>query len=97
MILWNDFVLDSEWGALLVFPEERLEVNRITVRSGGTDARNGASGKKEMQGILIQETRQEQRPARMVGLSSHDSAQVDRKSAGVTQISNRESGVGGRD
>ena len=55
-----------------------------------SDTRNGASGKHKNIGELcspvaakaeIQETRQEPRPARMVGRSSHDSAQVDRKSA----------------
>ena len=95
MILWNDFILDSELGPILALPEERRSGNRITVRSGDTDARKGASGKKIVHSTYIQETRQEQRPARMVGPSSHDSAQEDRMSAGVTPILNREIRAGG--
>ena len=95
MIYWNDFIFDEILGPILAMPEERPQGNRITVRSGDTDARNGASGNKQVLSISIQETRQEQRPARMVGLSSHDSAQVDRKSAGVTPIFNRRHEAGG--
>ncbi len=74
MILWNDFILDDVLGPTLRVPESCREEKRF----GDLSVRMNAEGN-------IQETRQEQRPARMVGLSSHDSAQADRMSAGQNQ------------
>ncbi|MGK5082218.1 hypothetical protein WDW37_02850 [Bdellovibrionota bacterium FG-1] len=85
MIFWMDFALDDVAGPLLVFPEDRERVGRNETRLGSPDARNGASGNNGVQSTSIQETRHEQRPARMVGSSSHDSAQVDRMSAGCNR------------
>lgn len=73
-----------------------VKVGRTEERSSRPDARIGASGnaKPVLQSTDIQETRQEQRPARMAGPSSHDSTpsadaeacsatrKVDRMSAG---------------
>ena len=59
MIFWKDFVLDEVFGPLLVVSESN-ELGDLGIRK---DA------------FVIQETRQAQRPARMVGLSSLDSAQ----------------------
>ena len=86
MITWGDFILDDVVGPILALPEEIMGASSSSCREerlGSPDARNGASGKQK--GVLstqIQETRQEKQPARMVGSSSHDSAQVDRMSAG---------------
>jgi hypothetical protein len=84
VIFWKDFLLDDVVGPVLALPEERLSTksSREEVRLGSPNTRNGASGKQETLDVSIQETRQEQRPARMVGHSSHDSAQVDRMSVG---------------
>ena len=97
MILWGDFILDDIMGPLLAMPGEASSTScRNEKRLGSPDTRNGASGKQnETLGVSIQETRQEQRPARMVGHSSHDSAQVDRMSAGSNRASNVERLVGG--
>lgn len=81
MIFWKDFILDDIVGPILAMPEERSKIGGREERLGSPDARNGASGTNTAK-AEIQETRQEQRPARMVGHSSHDSAQVDRTSAG---------------
>ena len=82
MIFWKDFILDDIVGPILAMPEERPTTSgRDETRFGSPDTRNGASGNNTVLSTDIQETRQEQRPARMVGHSSHDSAQVDRKSA----------------
>jgi hypothetical protein len=94
VIFWKDFVMDDILGPILAMPEERpvqdcedgldsfSQDSRYETRFGQpSDTRNGASGKQAAK-AEIQETRQEPRPARMVGRSSHDSAQVDRTSAG---------------
>ena len=86
MITWKDFVMDDILGPILAMPEELAaelvspQDSRAEQRLGSSDTSDGASGNNAAKAV-IQETRQEQRPARMVGLSSHDSAQVDRKSA----------------
>lgn len=71
-IFWKDFVLDDVFGPLLAFPETSASC-RTEAQAGCTDTQEGIRAK-------IQETRTEQRPARMVGLSDLDSsAQVDRE------------------
>lgn len=64
MILWNDFILDDAIGPVLLLGSiEQLTGNREkeeAVLRVMEDARE----------YLIQETRQRQQPARMVGLSS---------------------------
>jgi hypothetical protein len=94
VITWKDFVLDDIVGPVLMLPEEALKADRPATdgrvegtRLGSPEARNGASGNNSAK-AEIQETRPEQRPARMVGSSSHDSAQVDRKSAGSDRANN---------
>ena len=65
-IFWNDFVLDTELGALLsveMEPGVEIKVCRGS-RTGRPSVMDDA--------IDIQETRQEHGPARMVGLSSLD-------------------------
>ena len=59
MILWKDFVIDDQLGPYLFCCEAGADSASIM-----EDARDGQ----------IQETRQEQQPARMVGLSSLDSS-----------------------
>ena len=98
MIIWQDFILDDVLGPLLVFPEDVGPASSISCREerlGGPDARNGASGNNGVQGTSIQETRQEQRLARMAGPSSHDSAQVDRMSAGSNRACLEQRQTGG--
>lgn len=68
MIIWKDFVLDDFFGPTLFFEGETTKV----CRTSGKETRMGASGVMEDAGPKIQETRQEQRPARMVGLLSLD-------------------------
>jgi hypothetical protein len=79
VIYWKDFVLDDVLGPIFVMPESstpRPEIYDQSYRTeatepGRTDTEDGARAQ-------IQETRTEQRPARMVGLSDLDSsAQVD--------------------
>ncbi len=60
MILWKDFVLDDFIGPYLVCSDEE-----VTPRTHQEDGNTAA--------ILIQETRQEKAPARMVGSPSLDS------------------------
>ncbi len=76
MILWKDFVLDDQVGPLLRFTEDALECRRT--RLGSPSVMDDAM-------VSIQETGQEQRPARMVGLPALDS-----------QKSSMEAGVGDR-
>jgi hypothetical protein len=59
MIFWKDFVLDEAIGAHLVCNDDGL--HSLTVMEDGSRENT------------IQETRQEQRPARMAGLSSLES------------------------
>ena len=95
MIFWKDFLLDDIVGPILAMPDDPHASCREAKRLGGPDTRNGASGANGVLDTSIQETRQEQRPARMVGHSSHDSAQVDRKSAGSTRAQLNTRPVGG--
>ena len=85
MILWKDFVLDGAVGPLLTFPEELLELCDTECREkrlGSPSVMEDAIGTNEMpEGISIQETRQEQRPARMVGLSSLDFVQTGKEAS----------------
>ena len=67
MIHWKDFILDERFGPILSVPSEQVCATRPGVPSVMEDARS------------IQETRPEQRPARMVGLSSLDSTQSDKE------------------
>ena len=69
MIIWKDFVLDDVVGPVLAFTPEQDESCR-EMRFGSTSIRNDVKR-------AIQETGQEQRPARMVGQSSLLSAQTD--------------------
>lgn len=68
MILWKDFVLDDVFGPLLNDEATRTREIQVSCRKrlGSRDTQEEASGN-------IQETRQEQRPARMAGLSGLDS------------------------
>lgn len=72
MITWKDFVLDDVVGPVLSFlnETEEQELSCREMRFGSTSIRNDAK-------VAIQETGQEQRPARMVGQSSLISAQTD--------------------
>lgn len=86
MIHWNDFVFDDVVGFVLAMPDE-AEVR--AERLGGLSIRSDAGGVENavMEIMAIQETRREQRPARMAGPSGLDSNAVssDRKSAGFTE------------
>ena len=85
MILWKDFVLDDDFGPVLspelFLGDEPVPTSCRRKRLGSPsimdDARGTQNGTtpRNLDGVPIQETRQEQRPARMVGLSSLDSAQ----------------------
>ena len=75
MITWNDFVLDQETGPLLwveMDPGQEISVCR-RCQSGRPSVMEDAG---DAVCVSIQETRQEQRPARMVGLSSLDFART---------------------
>jgi hypothetical protein len=69
VIIWKDFILDDDvLGAIMIDPtddDKSFESCRRT-RLGSTIIMEDENG-------IIQETRQEQRPARMVGHSSLDS------------------------
>ena len=110
MIIWKDFILDDVVGPILAMPEEMqrelTKGSRKEERLGRPDAMKGARGKKceverssethvQVLSTTIQETRQEIQPARMVGSSSHDSAQVDRMLAGRDQVTSEMRLVGG--
>ena len=79
MIFWKDFLLDDQVGPSLVIGEiEDLKCRRTRLGSPSImdDAIGKHSGGTEC-ALQIQETGQEQRPARMAGFSSLDSAQSD--------------------
>jgi hypothetical protein len=69
VIIWKDFILDDVVGPVMIDPSD-IDVNESEVcrrtRLGSTIIMEDEHG-------IIQETRQEQRPARMVGHSSLDS------------------------
>ena len=84
MILWKDFVLDENFGALLspelFSDDEPVLTSSRGKRLGSLSIMDDAQGTQiettcNNGEVSFQETRQEQRPARMVGLSSLDSAQ----------------------
>jgi hypothetical protein len=67
VILWKDFVLDDQFGpSLHLAGAEDTQVGRET-RFGNPSVMEDANR------VSIQETRQDSRPARMVGYSSLDS------------------------
>jgi hypothetical protein len=70
VIIWKDFVLDDFFGPSLLVDEieQNDQTSCRTRRCGHPSVMEDAIGN-------IQETGQEQRPARMVGLSSLDSVQ----------------------
>ena len=78
MILWKDFILDDVMGPTLVFAfdeiakinqENQTESQKCRVsRFGSLGVKDDAESR-----AIIQETRQEIEPARMVGLSGFES------------------------
>ncbi len=83
MILWKDFVLDDEIGPVLLFREiEQLAGSR---EKEGAVLRVMEDARKH----LIQETRQGQQPARMVGISGlegvRESMEADKASLTSSQ------------
>ena len=73
MVMWMDFVLDDLVGPVMSLPEtweDALDISCRRMRLGNPSIRNDVNG-------AIQETGQVQRPARMVGHSSLDSARAD--------------------
>jgi hypothetical protein len=69
VILWKDFILDDVVGPILDVDfddEKEILTSCRRKRIGSPSVMEDANG-------IIQETRQEQRPARMVGLSNLDS------------------------
>lgn len=85
MIVWKDFVLDDVCGPLLMEgPIMSLEVKvcrgkRLAGKNSMPNVMEDSTGEKA---VLIQETGQEQRPARMVGLSDLDSISLAGMDAG---------------
>jgi hypothetical protein len=75
VIYWKDFALDENFGPLLTFGDEETSSCRMEKRLGSPAHKDcGTSKKGASEYASIQETGQEQRPARMVGPSSLDSA-----------------------
>jgi len=67
VIYWKDFILDENFGPILEVPGPEIVLTSCRVsRLGRPKNQDDSNGE-------IQETGQEQRPARMVGLSSLDS------------------------
>lgn len=92
MIFWNDFLLDDVVGPYLVFEDEDLKCRKTP--SGRPSVMEDAVGVTETREcVSIQETRQEQRPARMVGLSSLESAQTGMDASRMGRIGLRRRGV----
>lgn len=87
LVKWNDFVLDEEFGPTLDTSDldcRRMRLGRPSIR-------------KDAQANLIQETGQEQRPARMVGSSGseYQNAPSDmevRRNVRVLHLRRREDG-----
>ncbi len=83
MIFWKDFLLDDDLGAVLspeLFSGDSpvptvCRRKRLGSPSVMDDARGTKTETASQDGGSIQETGQEQRPARMVGHSNLDSAQ----------------------
>lgn len=74
MIIWQDFILDDVCGPLLI--DELLDNVNIQV------CRGKRIGGANIMDDEIQETRQEQRPTRMEGLSNLDSHHFSGMEAG---------------
>ena len=72
MIVWKDFILDDVLGTFLIEREERNSKDLKVCRRG----RPGNQSIME-DAVSIQETGQEQLPARMVGFSSLDLTKPD--------------------
>lgn len=72
MIYWQDFLIDFNTGPILSAAEREMKGGLRVAKA----TRNNPTGKPEIKEdnsvSLIQETRQEKRPARMVGSSSLD-------------------------
>jgi hypothetical protein len=75
VITWKDFILDDFFGPTLVVPESSDEDCRETRLGSASSIKEDARSKR------IQETRQEQRPARMVGLGLGSSTLCSGKEA----------------
>ena len=76
MILWKDFILDDVMGPTLVFAFDeiaKLNQEKQTESQKCRASRFGSLGVKDDADRVIQETRQEIEPARMVGLSGFES------------------------
>lgn len=79
MIHWQDFILDENIGPVLspeLFEGQPEPISCRRKRLGSPSIMDDARGTQTeaIDVASFQETRQEQRPARMVGLSSLDSA-----------------------
>jgi hypothetical protein len=74
VIYWNDFILDDVMGPLLNIEEDNQSYPscRAVRKTGRPSTYEGAEDEQQ-----IQETRQEQRPARMVGLSVLESTRLE--------------------
>jgi len=71
VITWKDFIFDEVIGPYL-----DVDLSCRKAKLGDPCIREDATGKKETpESVSIQETGQEQRPARMVGLSSSEDTQ----------------------
>ncbi len=72
MIRWTDYVFDKVLGPVLDVPEPGVKVcqEELLAHNRITEDANGKTASQKCE--AIQETGQEQRPARMVGLSSSD-------------------------
>ncbi len=87
MITWMDFVFDDVVGPVLAVPDGDLE-SRGT-RHGRPSVMDDAGKKGVVNPTSFQETRQEQRPARMAGLSGLDSiARTDMEVGGSDRTRN---------
>ncbi len=76
MIFWKDFILDDEFGPTLLVNEKRGELTKEGL-TGVCDREVSRAVEKhqdDARAKKIQETGQEQRPARMVGLPSSESS-----------------------
>ncbi len=73
MICWNDFILDDVIGPILNLGDDQSSYTSCrVVQNGRPSTSNGTEVVNQ-----IQETRQEQRPARMVGHSELDSNRLE--------------------
>jgi len=98
VIYWKDFIMDDVMGAHFApdFENVSIQVCRKTVAVRACvmdDAKDGYTNEAP-ECASIQETRQEHEPARMVGLSSLDSARAGMEAgrSGRNGLRQRESG-----